>query len=633
MTGDGEYQPPGQVVLGEHPLGQVLPAAQGQVAGPDQPVGLGQAHGRVVEQHAEQRPLPVGELQLLDAVRVDDGGQPAAQAEPARQVHPGLGPGEDPGDGAQVGQVDGGHRARLGRSQAALGRPGADAQLADLAQRADPREPVGEPVRLDQGTEGGPRDRVDPVGDAAVGGRRGRVAVRYPRRRGEQHRGADLLQVPFGDHRLAVPGEDDLALLGDLERPVDRTRRLGQHGAAGRPAAAAERAAPAVEQGQPDLVGGGPFGQLGLRVEQPQGGAGRPELLGRVGVAEHRLKLTAVGGQPPGDRRDREHGGQHIRRVGQVRRALEQRHHVELGHPAVGHRVAGELVDRGDVVGRAGEAHHVPPAGIRPVPVLDPGHRAERGQHLLGFRRPAPAVQGAVVDAGGPGGPQLGQRPGVHLAVLPDLQAGQVETERLRLPDEVLQLAERLLGRAGGGQRRLHHPQVGQALRGARVGQVGVPLPGGGQPLRHVQQVGPVGLLGCSCDDLGQQFRVRGRGRGQRAAQPGGRWRQRLVQGQRPADPGRGGLKRAQRVLGLDRGRLPGDLRGDERVAVPVRADPAAEPEEGRQRRRSLAAGLAGQRPVKLPVHHWDDLEQRLVERGHHRADLVDRVHRLDPQL
>jgi hypothetical protein len=60
-------------------------------------------------------------------------------------------------------------------------RPGPDAQLADLAQRADPGEPVGEPVRLDQGPERRTRGLVDPVGHVAVSGGRGRVPVRDPR--------------------------------------------------------------------------------------------------------------------------------------------------------------------------------------------------------------------------------------------------------------------------------------------------------------------------------------------------------------------------------------------------------------------------------------------------------------------
>jgi hypothetical protein len=109
VAGDLEHQPPGQVVLGEHALGQVVTAAEREVAGPDQAVRLGQAHLGVVEQHPEQRPFPVRAAQRLVSRRVrGDRGEPAAQAEPPRQVQPGLRPGEHPGDRPQVGQVHGG---------------------------------------------------------------------------------------------------------------------------------------------------------------------------------------------------------------------------------------------------------------------------------------------------------------------------------------------------------------------------------------------------------------------------------------------------------------------------------------------------------------------------------------------
>ena len=281
--------------------------------------------------------------------------------------------------------------------------------------------------------------------------------------------------MPLGDGLLPVPGEDDLALLGDLERAVDRAGRLGQHGPAGRAAAPAEGAAAAVEQGQPDAVGRGPGGQPGLGVEEAQGGAGRAELLGRVGVAEHGLEPPAAGCQPLRDLGQREHAGQHVGRVGQVGRALEQRHHVEHGRPAAGRGVAGQFVHGGDVGGRSGKADHVAAARVHAVPVLHPGHRAERGQHLLGRRgqrgRGLGAGQaGAVLGAGRAGGAELGQRPGVHLAVLPDLQASQVEAERLCLPDEMLQLAAGLLNGPGRGQRLLDRAQVGEELGRPGVG-------------------------------------------------------------------------------------------------------------------------------------------------------------------
>ena len=123
---------------------------------------------------------------------------------------------------------------------------------------------------------------------------------------------------------------------------------------------------------------------------------------------------------------------------------------------------------------------------------------------------------------GGPAARSSARARACTCAVLPDLQAGQVEAERLGLPDQVLQLAEGLLGRAGRGQRLLDQAQVGQELAGSRVGQVGVPDPGGAEPLGGVQQVGPVRLLRRPGGDLGQQLGVGRRGGGQRPAQAGG---------------------------------------------------------------------------------------------------------------
>ena len=134
----------------------------------------------------------------------------------------------------------------------------------------------------------------------------------------------------------------------------------------------------------------------------------------------------------------------------------------------------------------------------------------------------------------------------------------------------------------------LDQPQVGEEVRGAAVGQVGVPEPGRLQPPGQVEQVGPVRL-------------VRASGPPARPAAPGGpsrpppgprrtprrRRRRARVHGQRAADPGGRVLQRAQHVVGLDDRGLPGHLRGHERVAVPVGADPAAEPQERRDLRRA----------------------------------------------
>ena len=122
-------------------------------------------------------------------------------------------------------------------------------------------------------------------------------------------------------------------------------------------------------------------------------------------------------------------------------------------------------------------------------------------------------------------------------------------------------------------------------------------------------------------------------GRVQRAPQARRRRRRRLVQGQGPADPGDGPLEGPQDVIGLDGCRLPGDPGGHERVAVPVGAHPAAEPEERGHLGRDAAAVRARDGVVHRAVERGHHPEQRLVERGHHRADLIDRIHGAGPEL
>ena len=91
-----------------------------------------------------------------------------------------------------------------------------------------------------------------------------------------------------------------------LNRPSTDAWRLGKDRAPGRAAAAAERAAAAVEQHEPDAVARRPARQALLHVEQPQRGADHAQLLGGVGVAEHHLQAPPGAGQPARDRLKRD---------------------------------------------------------------------------------------------------------------------------------------------------------------------------------------------------------------------------------------------------------------------------------------------------------------------------------------
>ena len=110
----------------------------------------------------------------------------------------------------------------------------------------------------------------------------------------------------------------------------------------------------------------------------------------------------------------------------------------------------GKLAD-GEHVSRAPrEAHDVSTACVSAESPLQPRHRPQREEDLLGTQRQVAA------------GSDLPQRILVHRRVLTHLQLRKVKPERLSLPDEVLELAEREPGRAGLRERPLHDPQVAQ---------------------------------------------------------------------------------------------------------------------------------------------------------------------------
>src|SRR5262249_41252121 len=152
-----------------------------------------------------------------------------------------LGPGEHPRDRAKV-------LKRL--ASAAPDRSGADPQTAQLLERADLGEPGGETIGLDELAVSRPGGRAGPLGQRAAAGSGAPAALLNRWRRRQEHGGGHLLEVAASDGRVQVAGEDDLALLGDLEAPGYRSRGLGQDRPVGWPAAAAQRAAAAVEECQ-----------------------------------------------------------------------------------------------------------------------------------------------------------------------------------------------------------------------------------------------------------------------------------------------------------------------------------------------------------------------------------------------
>ncbi len=214
-------------------------------------------------------------------------------------------------------------------------------------------------------------------------------------------------------------------------------------------------------------------------------------------------------------------------------------------------------------------------------------------------------------------------------AVLAHLELGEVEAEGLHHPDQVLQLAVGAPLVARLDQALLDQPKVGEHLLGVAVGQPGVLGLGGGDPRADGQQLLPVRLGGGVLDDLGHLLGHRDRVVGQSREQRGGRRAGVPVHRHRAGHPVDVEGEQGQRLVGLGGQRLPGHLAGDERVAVAVPADPAAEPHERRYvvRIAALPGGAApGERRLDGAIEPWDGTEQRLVEDRQRRLDLVGRL-------
>src|SRR5438477_11794554 len=76
------------------------------------------------------------------------------------------------------------------------------------------------------------------------------LARRAARKARLERRGGERLEVAPAALRVGVLARDHLALLGEAQRAVDRSRRLRQHRFIARPAAAADGAAAPIEEPQ-----------------------------------------------------------------------------------------------------------------------------------------------------------------------------------------------------------------------------------------------------------------------------------------------------------------------------------------------------------------------------------------------
>jgi hypothetical protein len=141
---------------------------------------------------------------------------------------------------------------------------------------------------------------------------------------GLQDRGEGQLQVAGGDSGQPVLVRDHLALLGDLDRAVDRAERLGHDRLMGGTSTPSDGPTPTVEEAQGDAVLVGDVTQhpLGL-VDLPLRGGDTAGLVG-VRIAEHHLLEIAPQFHQPPVGLDRQQRLQHFPGVAQVGDRLHQ---------------------------------------------------------------------------------------------------------------------------------------------------------------------------------------------------------------------------------------------------------------------------------------------------------------------
>ena len=191
-------------------------------------------------------------------------------------------------------------------------RPAADVHRVELGFRRRGAEVVEEPrVVVDGPAERVARVRRQPVHRRAP--RRARPAAALRERRFERRRRVDLERAER-DARQTELRLDHLALFGDAQRAVDRSRRLRADREVRRAAAAADAAAAAVEERDRHAVRAAGLDDGLLRfVELPR--RRQPaDVLGRVRVADHHFQPALVLHDAVAVPRDREQRSRSCRR-------------------------------------------------------------------------------------------------------------------------------------------------------------------------------------------------------------------------------------------------------------------------------------------------------------------------------
>jgi hypothetical protein len=208
--------------------------------------------------------------------------------------------------------------------------------------------------------------------------------------------------------------------------------------------------------------------------------------------------------------------------------------------------------------------------------------------------------------------------------VLTNLQRREVEAERLRLPDQVLELAVGEPIRTGSRERSLHGPKILEERLRSRIGvRLAGPRPSDAVGDQHERPA--MGCVRQRVPEPGSALRRAFLLRSQPRLEPFAHRNVALGGRQSTADTSRLALQPAEDVVGVDLRRCLRDIRRDPGIPVAVRADPASPGKERTELRRS-GAGAGVQRRVEPAVHRGKHVEDRLVEQRHRASHLVERL-------
>ncbi len=371
----------------------------------DPQVGLGQRHRHVGQEGAEEVPPVVHLVEDVAEPGLADGGEPVTDAVPAGHDLPGLRPAEHPRDRAQAGEA--GAAVRPPR------RPGADVEVGQQLDRCRLDEVRREVGVLDQAPVASSAPRPTATSITSSYRRSASSVVRGSRCSTVASSVAARVSSRFSRarRRQRVLVRDDLALLGHLDLAVEGAPRLGEDRVVGRAAAAADRAAAAVEEPQPYAVAARDVAQLALgAVDLPLRGRDAGLLVG-VRVAQHHLlHVAAQRDQPAVGRVGR--GGR--RAPGRPRAARRRSRAAARSRPGRRRRAGRPARPRGPAAPRRARrprrgsstrcSSRTPPGRARPAP------------RARSRRRPA---SGALPRRAAPAAGRSGRRPASSLRSRP----------------------------------------------------------------------------------------------------------------------------------------------------------------------------------------------------------------------